>query len=115
MEEPNGSRPDGSFEDRLAKVRARREAREQNARRKANAALGIGFRLSLELVVAVIVGSLFGFGLDRWLGTTPWLMVVFFMVGAAAGVKNMLRAVKEMSVSEKENDTVEEQNEPRDN
>ena len=92
---------DNSFEDRLTKVRAKREAREAEARRKTNAAMGIGFRLSLELVVAVIVGSLLGYGLDRWLGTFPLALVVFFVIGAAAGVKNMLRAVQEISAEQR--------------
>ena len=60
--------------------------------------MGIGFRLSLELVVAVIVGSLLGYGLDRWLGTFPLALVIFFVIGAVAGVRNMLQAVKELSV-----------------
>ncbi|MGD8327165.1 MAG: AtpZ/AtpI family protein [Sphingomonadales bacterium] len=91
---------DKSFEERLKKVRARREARQADARRKTSAAMGIGFRLSLELVVAVVVGSLLGYGLDRWLGTFPLALIVFFAIGAAAGVKNMLRAVQELSAEQ---------------
>lgn len=87
-----------SLQSRLEKVRARRAAREAQARSKANAAMGIGFRLSLELVVAVVVGSLLGYGIDRWLGTFPLALVIFFVIGAVAGVRNMLRAVKELSV-----------------
>jgi len=92
---------DNSFEDRLSKVRARREQREAEARRKTNAAMGIGFRLSLELVVAVIVGSLLGYGLDRWLGTFPLALIVFFVIGAVAGVKNLYRAVQEISLEQR--------------
>ena len=36
-------------------------------------------------------GAALGFGLDRWLGTFPWLFLVFFMVGGAAGVLNVYR------------------------
>ncbi|MFZ5608318.1 MAG: AtpZ/AtpI family protein [Pseudomonadota bacterium] len=97
--ETRGTSPEGSFEERLKRARARREARETAARAKAGAAMGIGFRLSLELVVAVLVGSALGFGLDRWLGTGPWLLVVFFILGAAAGIRSMLRAVEEMKMS----------------
>lgn len=118
-EEPNGSRKDApspelSFEERLKRVRARREEREAAARRKTSAAMGIGFRLSLELVVAVVVGSLIGFGLDRYLGTSPWLLVLFFMVGAAAGIKNMLRAVKELSERGAETSTSDDGNKGQD-
>ena len=45
-----------------------------------------------EMVVsALVVGAALGFGLDRWLGTFPWLFLVFFVVGGAAGVLNVYR------------------------
>ncbi|MDF1750711.1 MAG: AtpZ/AtpI family protein [Alphaproteobacteria bacterium] len=54
---------------------------------------GIGFamRLGTELVAAIGIGVGFGYGLDQWLGTTPWLMVLFFFFGGAAGVMNVYR------------------------
>ena len=51
-----------------------------------------GFRLSTELVGGVVVGAGIGWGLDRWLGTTPWGLIVFFLLGFAAGVLNVMRA-----------------------
>ncbi len=51
-----------------------------------------GFRLSTELVAGVLVGAGIGWGLDRWLGTTPWGMIVFLLLGFAAGVLNVMRA-----------------------
>ncbi len=50
-----------------------------------------GFRLSTELVGGVVVGAGIGWGLDRWLGTTPWGMMVFLLLGFAAGVLNVMR------------------------
>nr|WP_245215912.1 AtpZ/AtpI family protein [Pararoseomonas baculiformis] len=52
---------------------------------------GIGFRAGVEVVSALVVGAALGFGLDRWLGTFPWLFLVFFLVGGAAGVLNVYR------------------------
>jgi ATP synthase protein I len=40
----------------------------------------------------VLVGAFIGWALDRWLGTTPWGMFVFLMLGFAAGVINLMRA-----------------------
>ena len=58
--------------------------------------LGSAFKLGTELVAAVAVGTIIGFILDSWLGTTPWLIVIFFFVGAAAGMLNVIRTAKRM-------------------
>ena len=58
--------------------------------------LGSAFKLGTELVAAVVVGTIIGFILDSWLGTTPWLIVIFFFVGAAAGMLNVIRTAKRM-------------------
>jgi ATP synthase protein I len=55
-------------------------------------ALARGFRLSTELVAGVLVGAFIGWALDRWLGTSPWGMIVFLLLGFAAGVVNVVRA-----------------------
>ena len=54
--------------------------------------LGMAFRFGVELVSALAVGLGIGYFLDRWLGTSPWFMVVFFFLGAAAGMLNVYRA-----------------------
>ncbi len=51
-----------------------------------------GFQLSSELVGGVVVGAGIGWGLDYWLGTTPWGLIVFVLLGFAAGVLNLMRA-----------------------
>ncbi len=56
-----------------------------------NNGLGVAMRIGIELVVAVFVGTGIGWLLDQWLGTKPWLMVVFFLLGAAAGFFNVIR------------------------
>ncbi|MCW9032913.1 MAG: AtpZ/AtpI family protein [Rhodospirillales bacterium] len=52
----------------------------------------LAIRIGSELVAALAVGVLIGYLLDRWLETTPWLMVVFFFLGSAAGILNVYRA-----------------------
>jgi ATP synthase protein I len=55
-------------------------------------AMARGFRLSTELVAGVLVGAAFGWGLDYLLGISPWGMIVFLLLGFAAGVLNVMRA-----------------------
>ncbi|PKQ05943.1 MAG: hypothetical protein CVT73_10855 [Alphaproteobacteria bacterium HGW-Alphaproteobacteria-12] len=61
--------------------------------------MGIAFRLTTELVAGVFVGGFIGWALDRWLGTTPWLMLVFFFIGVAAGILNVYRAAQQISAA----------------
>ena len=55
--------------------------------------LARGLRLSTELVAGVLVGAVIGWGLDHWLGISPWGLIVFLLLGFAAGVLNVMRAV----------------------
>lgn len=48
--------------------------------------------MATELVVAPLIGFGMGYGLDAWLGTTPWFKAVFFVFGVIAGFLNVLRA-----------------------
>jgi len=57
-----------------------------------SSAFARGFRLSTELVAGVIVGAVIGWLLDRWLGISPWGLIVFLLLGFAAGVLNVMRA-----------------------
>ena len=49
--------------------------------------------LGFELVTSVLIGALGGYGLDRRLGTTPWLFLIGFIIGSAAGILNILRFI----------------------
>jgi len=51
-----------------------------------------GFRLSSELVAGVVVGAGLGWLIDRWLGVAPWGLIIFLLLGFAAGVLNVMRS-----------------------
>ncbi len=89
--------PDPSFEDRLKAAR-----RKQGLDAPPKPSLddqgglggspwGIGLRVGVELVAALVVAVAIGYGLDRLFGTTPILTAVFVPLGGAAGVINLWR------------------------
>jgi len=89
--------PDDDFErrrDALAdKLRAREttEAERQKTERSSMVGYAVAFRLSAELVAGVLVGGVIGYLIDWGLGTSPWGLIVFFLLGFVAGVLNVLR------------------------
>ena len=52
----------------------------------------LGQRVSWMLVAGVLVGAFIGWALDKGLGISPWGMIVFLLLGFAAGVVNVMRA-----------------------
>ena len=87
------------FDTRLRAARARHDA--EQARRKGGdapetkwQAIGFALRVGSELVTATVVGVGIGWLLDWWLGTTPWLMVLFLFLGGGAGVMSVYRLVE---------------------
>jgi len=54
--------------------------------------LGKYSALGLEMALSVVIGLGIGYYLDRWLGTTPWLMILWIALGFAAGVRSLYRA-----------------------
>ncbi len=55
-------------------------------------AMARGFRLSSELIAGVVVGAVIGWGFDRLLSTSPFGLIVFFLLGFVAGVVNLVRS-----------------------
>ena len=67
-------------------------------------ALGLAFRIITDLVAAPIVGCVIGWLVDRVSGLSPLFLVIFFFLGLAAGVINVMRTAKEMNRNNNPND-----------
>lgn len=87
-----------SLEQRLSQSRESRKIQtdqsgtgSENAKSRASA-MARGFQLSSELVAGVVVGALIGWGIDRLLSTSPWGLIVFFLLGFTAGLINLIRS-----------------------
>jgi ATP synthase protein I len=92
--------------DRLNELGERvKEAQRRNAakaKRPPPTPLGIAGRFATELVASLVVGGGLGWGLDWLLGrfglhTKPVFLIVFFILGAAAGIRNVMRAATELN------------------
>lgn len=96
-------KPPSSLDDIEARLRVARDRElEQSGDRgprRSPSGLGMAWRITVELVVAVMVGAGLGYALDAWLGSAPWLMMLFLLLGGAAGVMNAYRAAKGMDSS----------------
>ena len=87
----------GTLDDLGARLESAKSAPIDQTRTKKNDrsengnALALAFRVGVELISAVAVGTAIGWGLDHWLETRPWFMLVFIFIGGAAGIINVYR------------------------
>ena len=69
----------------------------ENIEKRGNS-LGLAFRLSTELVSGLAVGGVVGWSIDKWLGTEPWFLLIFFILGIAAGIINVIKTANNMNI-----------------
>ena len=81
------------LKNRLKNARKKLKVEKENPQ---TSNIGQAFKLSTELVAAVLVGTIIGFILDNWFDTKPWLIIVFFFVGVVAGILNVIRSAKKL-------------------
>ena len=79
---------------KIAKSKIKKQVLLENE--KKGSFIGSAFKLGTELVAAVAVGTIIGFILDSWFDTKPWLIIIFFFLGAAAGMLNVIRTANQM-------------------
>ena len=79
---------------KIAKSKYKNKNQSNNDNKKSS--FGKAFQLSTELVSAVLVATIIGFILDNWFDTKPWLIILFFFIGVAAGIMNVVRSAKKM-------------------
>ena len=81
------------LKDRLKNARKKLKVEKKNVQ---TSNIGQAFKLSTELVAAVLVWTIIGFILDNWFDTKPWLIIIFFFVGVVAGILNVIRSAKKL-------------------
>ena len=88
------------FKARLEIAKSKILKKNKDSKQSSSSNIGVAFKLSTEMVAAVVVGTIIGFILDNWFGTKPWLILIFFFVGVVAGILNVIRSAKDMQSKE---------------
>ena len=88
------------FKTRLKIAKSKIKKQLDDDIEKRGSVMGSAFKLGTELVAAVAVGTIIGFILDSWFDTKPWLIIIFFFLGAAAGMLNVIRSANKMQGKE---------------
>ena len=88
------------FKTRLKIAKSKIKKQVQSDSEKKGSFIGSAFKLGTELVAAVAVGTIIGFILDSWFDTKPWLIIIFFFLGTAAGILNVIKTANRMQKEE---------------
>jgi ATP synthase protein I len=106
MRESTMAEPEKSDEERELQARLEKLSGELHSKRsesegsqdkigsdvvRTGQAMSLGFRVLAEFVSGVAVGGLIGWQLDEWMGTGPFGLIVFLMLGTIAGFWNVYR------------------------
>ncbi len=62
-----------------------------------SSAFGLAMRITTDLMSGVIIGGIMGWSFDKLFGTSPWLLIVFFILGVFAGISNVIRTANRMN------------------
>ena len=89
------------FKTRLKIAKSKIKKQVESESEKKGSFMGSAFKLGTELVAAVVVGTIIGFILDSWFDTKPWLIIIFFFLGTAAGILNVIRTANRMQKENK--------------
>jgi len=89
------------LENRLKAARRRRHDRESGGRGgsssgSSTSGMAVGLRIAVEILAALAVGVGIGLLLDSWLDTQPWMLILFFILGAGAAMVNVMRTAREL-------------------
>ena len=97
------SQPPEAFADRLRDLRKQVDGDnasgvvDKPGAAAPGSAMGLAFRVGLELATGLVVGGGLGWLLDRWWHTSPAMLILFFFLGAAAGMVNVFRTAREIN------------------
>jgi ATP synthase protein I len=94
MAEPSDQERLRALDERIARLKAAQEPSPPKA--ESHVMAQHAWRMVTELVAGLVLGLGIGYGLDTLFGTMPVFLILFILVGFAAGVRVMMRSAKEL-------------------
>lgn len=88
------------FDAKLARARGVEAPRAPQEGDRQRRPLGNGVQAGVEVVAGVVGGVAIGWALDSWTGLRPLFVILFFVLGAAAGLLNAYRHLRRMAAFE---------------
>ena len=85
-----------ALETRISQVRAKHDPKP--AAQDHHSMAQVGWRMVIELVTGLLIGAGIGYGLDWVFDTMPLFLVLFTLLGFAAGVQTMMRSARELGL-----------------
>ena len=91
-------------EEKLKELKDRIETAKSsntlNTKKNKESGAGFGFKISTEIIAALVVGVGIGLIVDKYLGTKPFGLIIFFIFGALAGFLNVYRVMRRIEKQE---------------
>ena len=94
MSDNDGPEPLRDLGAKLKKARESARHGRPDGAQSGNAnpkAFALGMRVALEMIAAFLAGGVIGWFLDKWLGTSPWMLILWVALGFAAGIRSAYR------------------------
>ena len=76
------------------KLKAKTTSQNQDKIVEGNTGMAVGLKYASEFTAAVLVGAFLGYGLDHFLNSAPWFLLVGLLLGFCAGVRNIVGLAK---------------------
>jgi ATP synthase protein I len=100
VKDGQGQPASGELDQRLNRLEAElvkkgmfKKPASEEERSETASSVAQAMKLSSEFIAGIVVGAVLGWFIDRVVGTSPWGLIVFLLLGFAAGVLNVLRSV----------------------
>ena len=82
------------FQELKKRIQAAKKTSTDQKKTKREKGAGFGFKISTEIIAALVVGVGIGLIVDKYLGTKPFGLIIFFIFGALAGFLNVYRVMR---------------------